>query len=132
MRLGAVNRVGDQIASTTWSLILKIVHPTAGKDDPTDWNYLKRDPLAYQSGLLVDLPGNLVALRCYRIIENPNEEFWLWLEEVIDNIEPGMALSPLRPDGTTLRPVQRRAYMTGRPLPSLPWLSRGWLWSLVP
>ena len=121
----------DRGIMVPWSLILKIVRPTAGKDDPTDWNYLKRDPLAYQSGLLDDLPGDLVAPRCYGIIENPNEEFWLWLEEVIDNIGPAW---PLARYGLAARHLGQfnGAYLTGRPLPSLPWLSRGWLRSLVP
>lgn len=121
----------DRGIMVPWSLILKIVRPTAGKDDPTDWNYLQRDPLAYQSGLLDDLPGDLVAPRCYGIIENPNEEFWVWLEEVIDSIGPAW---PLARYGLAARHLGQfnGAYMTGRPLPSLPWLSRGWLRSLVP
>ena len=59
-----------------FSLILKVIHlPAAdarslfnGSDDPTHWNYWKREVLAYQSGILdprnVDLQGSLSTPRC--------------------------------------------------------------------
>ncbi|MFQ5614419.1 MAG: phosphotransferase, partial [Anaerolineae bacterium] len=122
----------DRGKTVPWSLILKIIRPPAGEDDPGDWNYLKRDVLVYQSGLLADLPGGLAAPRCFGITEETDGEFWLWLEEVADDIGPQW---PLTRYGLAARHLGRfnGAYLTGRrPLPSQPWLSRGWLRSLVP
>jgi hypothetical protein len=67
-----------------WSLILKGLHASDAFNarDPTSWNYWKREPLAFQSGLLANLPGALVAPRCYAIQERADDRVWLWMEDV--------------------------------------------------
>ena len=40
-----------------WSLILKAWLPDPESDVPTQWDYWKREFLAYSSGILADLPG---------------------------------------------------------------------------
>jgi len=70
-----------------WSLILKVISPAAGWAAPADFDYWKREMLLYQSGLLADLPTDLVAPCCFDIIEYPGveypeEEVWLWLEDM--------------------------------------------------
>lgn len=53
-----------------WSLILKAkARSLEVGQEPKNWNYWKRKILAYQSGLLADLPGNIVAPRCFGVIE---------------------------------------------------------------
>lgn len=74
----------DQNTVLPWSLILKIIRPDENVDDPTSLRYWKREALAYQSSLLADLPGPIRAPRCYEIIERPEHQIWLWMEEVID------------------------------------------------
>ncbi len=113
-----------------WSLILKIIGLPVGKDDPSDWNYLKRDLLAYQSGFLEDLPGCLVAPKCFGVVEYPAGEFWMWLEEVTDDIGTKW---PLTRYGLAAQHLGQfnGAYLIGRSLPSLSWLSATWLRSLV-
>jgi len=114
----------------SWSLILKTLPPQPEEADPAYWNYLPRDRLAYQSGLLDNLPGGLVAPRCYDIVQWPDGESWLWLEEVRD--ECGTAW-PLSRYGLAARHLGQfnAAYLLERPIPSWPWLSRRWLRSLM-
>jgi hypothetical protein len=71
-----------------WALILKIIRPAAAWnpatreiDHPIYW---QREALAYQSGMLDDLPGGIAAPRCLAIEERADESCWLWLEEVGD------------------------------------------------
>jgi hypothetical protein len=108
------------------SLILKVVRPEPGSDDPSGSLYWKREVLANQAGLLGDLPGGLAAPRCFAIGEHPGEEFWIGMEEVRD--EMGRSW-PLEQYGVAARHLGQfnGAYLMGRLLPNEPWLSRGWL-----
>ncbi len=84
-RQGAFRFVGaavDQGQTLPWSLVLKVVPPPADNDVPSGSSYGKREFLAYQSGLLADLPGGLKAPRCLGVTEQPSGDGWLWLEEV--------------------------------------------------
>ena len=63
-----------------WSLILKVQRRVDEADDPSAWNYWKREFLAYRSGLLADLPG-IAAPRCFGAIESSGEVL-LWLEDI--------------------------------------------------
>jgi hypothetical protein len=104
-----------------WSLILKATGPSAGSQEPTAWDYWKREALVYQSGLLDDLPGDLVAPRCVGAIEHPGQEFWLWLEDVVESED----VWPLERYGLAARHLGQfnGAYLVGKPVPSVPWLS---------
>ena len=59
----------DQEKTVPWSLVLKVLHPVAGQDDPSHWFYWKREAEAYRSGWLEDLPGSIAAPRCYGVEE---------------------------------------------------------------
>ncbi|HEX2910687.1 MAG TPA: lipopolysaccharide biosynthesis protein [Chloroflexia bacterium] len=91
---GGIYRVAgtawDNEQIRNWSAVLKIVtRPSGGGDRPGDWNYWKREALAYQSGLLANLPGGLAAPRCFAVEEALNHrEIWMWLEEVKDSSHP--------------------------------------------
>src|SRR3712207_6111628 len=61
----------DRGGGVPWSLILKVWRWREGRDDPASWNYWKRELLAYRSGVLDDLPGGLVAPRCFGVGELP-------------------------------------------------------------
>ncbi len=76
-----------------WSLVLKIIpasidsdHPFISSDSVTDMSAINREPLVYQSGFLNDLPYGLAAPRCFGVVEHPDGIFWLWLEDVEDEI----------------------------------------------
>jgi hypothetical protein len=116
----------DHGETVLWSLILKALRPPISKDDPSNWNRLKREADIYRSGYLEDLPGSLRAPRCYSIVERPGGELWLWLEEVTDEISPKW---PLARYGLAARHLGQfnGSYLVGRPLPSQTWLSKGLL-----
>lgn len=122
----------DDARPLTWSLILKVICPPVGgsESDPADWNYLKRDLLAYQSGLVTDLPGSLTAPRCLEVVAWAPDEYWLWLEDVADESDPRWPLSQYQRVAQQLGQFNG-AYLTARPPPAWPWLGRQWLRGLV-
>ena len=67
----------DQGQEVPWSLILKIAPVVDDRVDPPGTHYWKREALAYESGLLEDLPGGIAAPRCLDVVEQPGGEFWL-------------------------------------------------------
>ena len=121
--------------SFAWSLILKVVQPLGGgpADDLGHWNYWQREALAYRSGLLERLiaerdpdPASLAVPRCWEVREKPNGHLWLWMEDVI---EAGGGRWTLDRYGLAARHFGsfQGGFLIGRPLPSDPWLSRGWM-----
>ena len=113
-------RVG--MAERPWSLVLKVLGPAAGPDDPTLIGYWKREMLLYSSGLLDDLPAGLRAPRCYGCDEPMDSVVWLWLEHVGEDRERAW---PLARWALASRHLGRfnGAYLAGRSLPRAPWLS---------
>ncbi|WP_171651213.1 phosphotransferase [Paenibacillus foliorum] len=113
-----------------WSLILKVVVPAIQADDPQHYNYWKREVLAYQSGILEQLPEMIRAPRCLAVEEQDDHTIWLWLEEVTDRIGAEWT-------GQQYEEVVRLlgrfngAYLCGVPLPDEAWLCKGWLASWV-
>lgn len=122
-----------------WSLALKVSHAPAGRTwpdgrvaqvgwgtDPTHSQYWKREALAYRSGLLDDLPGALVAPRCFGVDERAEDTIWLWLEEMHETERRPW---PLARYGVAARHLGQfnGAYLAGRPIPPAPWLNRGFL-----
>ena len=114
---------GNQVP---WLLILKILRSGERNSHPSHTGYWKREPLAYQSGVLDNLPGALAAPRCLGVIEPEENEIWMWLEEIID--ESGKKWS-LENYGRAARHFGQfnGSYLTGTAIPSLPWVSRNWL-----
>jgi len=115
----------DQGEVRPWSILLKAVRAPF-RTDPTYWNYHRREILAYQSGLLNDLPGGFLAPRCLGIAEYADGVCWLWLEDLMD---PASRRWSLAEYGLAARHLGRfnGAYAAGHPLPSVPWLSQHWL-----
>ena len=120
----------DQGHKMAWSLILKALQPGGDNTNTSGWNYDKREFSAYQSGWFDDLPGSLAALRCFDTVEHPDGTCWIWLEEITDDIGPQW---PLEHYGIVARHLGQfnGAYLTGRSLPSWPWLSSGWLRKMI-
>jgi len=120
----------DADETVPWSLVLKVIGRLPNRDDPASRDYWKREPLAYQSGLLDELSGGLAAPRCFGVVERLGDEFRLWLEEVKDEIGPEW---PLEHYGIVARHLGRfnGSYLVGRAVPSHPWLRGGRLrWQL--
>ena len=132
----------DQNERISWSIILKIIQSpeNVGRvnlgegDDQSHWNYWKREPLIYQSGLLETLPAGMVAPRCFGVVELPGNFAWLWLEDVVDSYKGTWSLDRY---ALTARHLGQLNGMYGseRPLPSFPWLGmhqiQSWL-TLMP
>ena len=127
---GAMYRVtGDALVNrqaTPWSSILKVLSLTASSFNPASDDvdhplYWEREALAYQSGLLEDLPGGLTAPRCLAVTRRPGDVLWLWLEEARERYGPCW---PLDQYASAARCLGRfnGAYLAGRPMPAYPWL----------
>jgi len=116
----------DQGEDRPWSIVLKVVDAPVNDTDPTYWNYHRREILAYEEGLLSDLPGGVSAPRCLGVAKYTNGVCWLWLEDVLN---PGSPTWTLTEYGLAARRLGQfnGAYLSGRALPSLPWLSQNWL-----
>jgi hypothetical protein len=115
----------EQERKISWSLILKAIHWAGRSTDASAWNYYRREPDAYQSGWLDDLPGGLVAPRSFGVVDHPDGACWIWLEDVTDQIGSHW---PLEHYGVVARHAGQLngVYLVDRPLPSWPWLSSGW------
>src|SRR5215208_4981833 len=116
----------DRGTTHLWSLILKIIRPDGKEDDPESLRYWKREALAYQSGLLDALPGNICAPRCYGVIEHPEREVWLWLEEIVDDAKGTWSLEQY---GNLARHVGEfnGVFYENKPAFSYPWMIKNQL-----
>jgi hypothetical protein len=86
--------------------------------------YWKREFLTYASGLLDALPPGVRAPRCFGAEERPDGTAWLWLEDLGEDAGPAWTLDRyalVAQDAGRLN----GAYLSGRPLPAVPWLSAG-------
>lgn len=113
-----------------WSLILKIIVPVPYFDDPQHYNYWKREILAYQSGLLQNLPSMLKAPRCLAIEEKDDHTIWLWLEDVSGQFGTNWGSDDYAIAARILGAFNG-AYLIGESLPDEPWLCQRWLSSWV-
>ena len=109
-----------------WSLVLKVVRPDLQYDAPEDYRYWKREALAYESGALSDLPGLLIAPRCYDIAAQPDGSVWLFLEDMQDVTGCAWPLEQYTWVARCLGEFNG-AYLAGCPVPDAPWVSRDWL-----
>jgi hypothetical protein len=116
----------DRGSQLTWSLVLKVIHLGASEVSHASSEeghelYWKREALAYQSGLLDDLPGGITVARCYGVTEQPDGSVWLWLEDVEESLGPEW---PLEQYAYTAGCLGRfnGAYLNERSMPAYPWL----------
>ncbi|HEV2123836.1 MAG TPA: aminoglycoside phosphotransferase family protein, partial [Chloroflexota bacterium] len=117
-----------------WTVVLKIVRPPHGSrhaaaaQDPAHWAYWRREPLAYASGLLHDLPAGLVAPRCFGVEHKHSgvPEDWLWLEAVSDRSDGDWSHAQYVRTARLLGAFNG-ASLYQRSLPQYPWLGNGYL-----
>ena len=116
----------DQGEDCLWSIVLKAVHAPVNETDLTHWNYHRREILAYEEGLLDDLPGGINAPRCLGVNKFSDGVCWLWLEDVQS---PSSLVWSLAEYGIAARNLGQfnGAYLIGKPLPNFPWLSQNWM-----
>jgi hypothetical protein len=111
---------------TPWRLVLKVIIPMPGHLEPGGAWYWKREVLAYQTGLVHQLPGKLTAPRCYALTEQPDGAIWLWLEYLEDQTGSSWPLETYHKTAYHLG-LFNGAYLAGRPLPDYPWTPKDWL-----
>ena len=129
----------DCQGSHSWSLILKILqhNPEEGaskfgsSDDPTHWNYWRREASAYCSNLLQHLPVGCGVPRCYAVSEETPTTLWLWLEDIQGIPAKHWSLQRFQLAAQHLGQFQGQ-YAAKQNLPSYPWLNRQWLRAWVP
>ena len=68
-----------------WLVVLKVVGDadlieTGYCHEPADWNYWKREALAFRSGLLDGWSGPLRPVRAYAVDDAADDEVWIWLQ----------------------------------------------------
>ncbi len=126
-RLTGQGRDKDQ--TVPWSLILKTFFPEDAVD-PSSPYYPQREAEAYRSGWLDDLPGGLAAPACYGVVEYPDGEIWVWLEQVVDEFG---SYWPLERYGLAARHLGQfnGAFLVDQLLPTWPWFSDHWLRNVV-
>lgn len=110
-----------------WSLFLKVPNPTETALDPWHREPFQREVLLVESGVLDGLPGGMAAPRCLRVTRPPDDEPWMWLEDV--GGEPALEW-PVDRFGTAGSHFGRMqgAFLAGETLPDVPWLDTdGWL-----
>jgi hypothetical protein len=127
--LGVYRFVGtgeDRGQQVGWSIILKAFGAPAEGGQEGDWNYWKREAMAYRSGLLDDLPGGIAAPRCLGVEELADGIVRLWLEDVATTNDAPWSLDRYALAARHLGQFNG-AYLVERSLPEAPWLSTHWL-----
>ncbi len=109
-----------------WSVIIKAIQLDHANNDPSGCHYWKREPLAYQSGMLYTLPGQVTAPRCFDVRENPDGSIWVCMEEVRDEQPRPWSLQFYSQAARQLGEFNG-AYLAGRPLPKEAWITQHWL-----
>jgi hypothetical protein len=127
--LGVYRFVGtgeDRAQPVEWSIILKAFGAPDEGGEESDWNYWKREAMAYRSGLLDDLPGGIAAPRCLGVEELADGIVRLWLEDVAPANDEPWYLDRYELAARHLGQFNG-AYLAGQPLLDARWLSTNWL-----
>ncbi|MEV0272970.1 hypothetical protein AB0H43_29680 [Hamadaea sp. NPDC050747] len=121
------------------SAVLKIARPPTDppsgnpawptSDDPAHWNYYRREPFAYRSGISSAYGDfGVAAPTLISSSDRPDGSVALWLDVVTGT--PGTSWQPADFQAFAERLGAAQASFVGR-VPPMPWLSRGWLRSYV-
>jgi Phosphotransferase enzyme family len=140
LRLHSVTAGVSRVRGDDFSLVIKVIQNLVDPDPLAIWtagaepehrNYWKREWLAYSTGLLDTLPGELRAPRTIMTTQPSPDECWIWMEDVEGRPGAEWELDDYDSVAFDLATTQA-AYASGRSiLPSEPWLSRQWLRSWV-
>jgi hypothetical protein len=105
----------------SWTVLLKwINNPKQLNQQLYDTFYWRREILAYQSGLLEQLPPGVRAPRCYGVVEN-EDGAWVWMEYFKEATGEAWSLDDFERAARHLGRFQG-TYLCGFPIPNQPWL----------
>lgn len=123
-----VRRDADTAILKIATPVRRDAHPPhwATSDEPGHWNYWRREPLAYRTGLAASAyaPAGIRAPELLDAVDRPDGSVALWLEDVPGR--PGMECSPEQLGDLGHRLGVAHAEWLGR-APATDWLSRDWL-----
>ncbi len=123
---GGIYRVQGQAladgAVTAWSIVLKLVRrPSEQNDEPVSrWDNWKRELLAYQTGLLAELPAGMRAPHCYGVRETLDGG-WIWMEDIQEPVGWVWTLDEYQRAARGLGRFAG-AYLMGQAVPAQGWL----------
>ena len=120
-----------------WRMILKVIqHPdftgtpleSGYADRPEDWNYWRREVLAYRSGLPGRFTWPLRPVRCWGTEDIDDTTAWLWLEELdTTSRRPHWSLEELAASAYDWGAFSAQGLVMVDDVESLPWAARTWL-----
>ncbi|MEZ4730472.1 MAG: hypothetical protein R3E79_25380 [Caldilineaceae bacterium] len=108
-------RDGDTLLP--WSLVLKSIQVAEGQEHAS---YLKREWLAYHAHVLASLTGPVVAPRCLATTQQPGNQYWIWLEYLVDDYPQPWSLEHYATAAHHFGQWNGHS-LTGEPLPDIPW-----------
>jgi hypothetical protein len=131
-RIGGTARKRDG-ETVSWLVVLKVIGDvdlidTGYSHEPRDWNYWKREALAFRSGLLDDSTGPLWPVRSYAVEEVTADEVWIWLQACGDiHASPHWTLDDLASAAHDLGAFAAQ-WASAPPSPErYPWLACRWV-----
>ncbi len=113
----------DEQGIRPWRVVVKTFKDPGTNLDPRHLRYWKRELLAMQSGFLANLPGPVVAPRCYGINEHEGGA-WIWMEHIVDHRSPTWTADQYAFAAHELGHFNGRCFANNS-LPDYPWLCKG-------
>ncbi|GIP33650.1 hypothetical protein [Paenibacillus sp. J2TS4] len=121
----------DNDREQNYALILKILKPDSARNQVDHYYYWKREALVYYSGILNLLPSGIRAPLCHAVEEYPDENVWIWLEDIaFESIQSNWLFTHMCKISYLLGKYNG-AYITGNPLPNESFLCHTWMRSWV-
>ena len=123
---GGIYRVQGQAladgAVKPWTAVLKVVRRSLEQKDEAifHWDDWRRELLAYQTGLLSELPAGIRAPRCYGVRET-RDGGWIWMEDVQEPVGKVWTLNEFQRAARGLGRFAG-AYLVGQAVPARNWL----------
>lgn len=121
----------DNDRKQNYALILKILTSDSMRNHADHYYYWKREALVYHSGILNQLPIGIRSPLCYAVEEYPDENVWIWLQDIaIESIQSDWSFTHMCKISYLLGKYNG-AYITGSPLPTESFLCHTWMRSWV-
>ena len=115
----------DEKGIKQWRVVVKTFKDPGTGLDSRHLRYWKRELLAMQSGFLANLPGPIVAPRCYGTKEYEGVA-WVWMEHIVDSSHAVWTADQYAFAAHELGRFNGRCFVNNS-LPDYPWLCKGYV-----